>query len=78
MPFNTIDYLIFFPFVFFIYYLIDVKTRWLVLLISGYIFYGYWSFKDLIILLTITIILYLSARIIDKITNKKLKKLHCV
>ena len=75
MPFNTIDYLIFFPFVFFIYYLIDVKTRWLVLLISGYIFYGYWSFKDLLILLTITIILYLSARIIDKITNKKLKKL---
>ncbi|WP_273091920.1 MBOAT family O-acyltransferase [Clostridium thermopalmarium] len=74
MLFNSIDFLIFFPIVVVIYFIIPSKIRWIWLLISSYYFYMSWNPKYVILLATTTIITYLSGLLIDKankINNEK-------
>ena len=74
MLFNSIDFLIFFPIVVLIYFIIPSKIRWIWLLISSYYFYMSWNPKYVILLATTTIITYLSGLLIDKankINNEK-------
>lgn len=73
MLFNSIHFMIFFPIVIIIYYLIPKKTQYLWLLLTSYYFYMSWSVKYAFLLLFSTLITYLSGRIIDiadKTTNK--------
>lgn len=66
MLFNSIDFLIFFPIVVLIYFIIPFKIRWIWLLISSYYFYMSWNPKYVILMATTTIITYLSGLLIDK------------
>lgn len=80
MLFNSYNFLIFFPIVVLIYYLIPHKIRYIWLLIASYYFYMCWNAKYAMILLFSTAITYTSglliARINDKIEDGK-KRTRC-
>ncbi|MBL4933539.1 MBOAT family O-acyltransferase [Clostridium paridis] len=74
MIFNSISFLIFFPVVTIIYFLIPFKIRWVWLLGTSYYFYMCWSPKYALVLGFSTIVTYLSGVLIenaDKISDEK-------
>ena len=75
MLFNSIEFLLFFPIVALIYFIIPKKIRCLWLLISSYYFYMCWNPKYVILILTSTFITYLCGIIINKNKNERKKKL---
>lgn len=85
MLFNSAQFLVFFPIVLFIFFLIPKKVRYIWLLIASYYFYMCWSVKYALLLLFSTGVTYISgillenikARSIDKSRKERLKKL-CV
>lgn len=66
MLFNSIEYLIFFPLVVLIYYVIPKKCRYIWLLLASYYFYMCWSPKYAVLIALSTIITYLSGLALDK------------
>lgn len=77
MLFNSYSFLVFFPIVVFMYFLIPKKVRYIWLLIASYYFYMGWNAKYALLLLTSTMITYVSGlllsweKIEDKIKWKK-------
>ena len=69
MLFNSIDFLIFFPIVVLIYFIIPkrIKTFWL--LIASYYFYMCWNVKYVFLMFASTLITYISGLLIEKIKN---------
>lgn len=70
MLFNSSEFLIFFPFVTLIYFILPKKVRQYWLLISSYYFYMCWNAKYIILILFSTFITYISGLLIEKIRNK--------
>ncbi|MBP3476272.1 MAG: MBOAT family protein [Lachnospiraceae bacterium] len=66
MLFNSIEYLIFFPLVVLIYYVIPKKYRYIWLLLASYYFYMCWSPEYAILIALSTVITYLSGLGLDK------------
>lgn len=73
MLFNTIQYLIFLPFVVLIYYLLPAKARYIWLLIASYYFYMQWNALYVLLLLFSTITTYVCGFIIGKINESEKK-----
>ncbi len=71
MIFNSTDFLIFFPFVTLIYYLIPLKIRCYWLLVASYYFYMCWNPKYILLLLSSTIITYLSGLCLEKASRNE-------
>lgn len=72
MLFNSIDFLIFFPIVAIIYFMIPtLKYRNLFLLVASYYFYMNWKPVYALLLLTSTVVTYLAALGISKYPAKK-------
>lgn len=74
MVFNSMEFLIFFPIVVFIYYIIPLKYRYIWLLISSYYFYYTCSPKYIVLLWGTTLFTYGCGRLlafIDKKNNSK-------
>lgn len=74
MLFNSVDFLVFFPIVCILYYIIPHKVRYLFLLICSYFFYMCWNPKYALLLLTSTAITYLSGLLIssaEKVTEER-------
>ena len=59
MTFNSIDFLLFFPLVILIYYIVPVKLRYIWLLIASYYFYSSWNVRYIIYLVPISFITYI-------------------
>ena len=75
MLFNSIDFLIFFPIVVLIYYLLPHRIRYIWLLISSYYFYMCWNPRYALLMLTSTAITYASGLLISNAENRiNLKK----
>lgn len=70
MLFNSIDYLIFFPIVVFIYYLIPQRIRYLWLLCASYYFYMCWNAKYALLILFSTLVTYACGYLLDIINSK--------
>ncbi len=75
MLFNSVDYLIFFPIVVGIYFIVPKRVRYLVLLIASYYFYMCWNPKYALLIAASTVITYACGILIDKTDSTKLKKL---
>ena len=75
MLFNSIDFLVFFPIVVLIYFIIPIKLRYIWLLIASYYFYMSWNAKYVILILFSTIVTYLSGILIEKASGPGQKKL---
>ncbi len=70
MLFNSFDFLIFFPVVVVLYFIFPKRARWFWLLITSYYFYMSWNPKYAILILTSTIITYLSGIYIEKANSE--------
>jgi alginate O-acetyltransferase complex protein AlgI len=67
MAFNSIIFCIFFPIVFLAFSVVGNRYRWMVLLLSSYIFYAFLYKPALLVILTIVILItYYFGRIIDR------------
>jgi len=75
MLFNSLQFLIFFPIVIFLYFSIPHKYRWILLLISSYYFYMCWKPEYVILIIISTLIDYFSGQQIYKAVSKSKKKL---
>lgn len=69
MLFNSIDFLIFFPIVVFIYFIIPRKARYVWLLAASYYFYMGWNPRYAILIALSTVITYVSSIFIEKSQN---------
>jgi D-alanyl-lipoteichoic acid acyltransferase DltB (MBOAT superfamily) len=67
MLFNSIDFLIFFPIVVLLYFLIPKRIKHLWLLAASYYFYMCWNAKYALLILTSTVITYFSGLFMEKI-----------
>jgi len=74
MLFNSYHYLIFFPLVVVIYYILPHKTRWLFILIASYYFYSCLKIEYLLILAFSTLADYFIGLKMSKIAEKKHRK----
>jgi alginate O-acetyltransferase complex protein AlgI len=77
MLFNSIDFLIFLPIVFILYWALNkyLKVQNLLLLVSSYLFYGWWDWRFLLLLVFSTLLDYFSGIYIsksEKLTHKKI------
>lgn len=64
MQFNSVDFMVFFPIVIAIYFIIPKKTRTIWLLIASYYFYMSWNVEYAILLGGSTVITYISGILI--------------
>ena len=67
MVFNSVDFLIFFPIVLFVYFLIPRKVRYIWLLITSYYFYMSWNPKYAILIAVSTVITYASGVLMGRL-----------
>ncbi len=78
MLFNSIEFLLFLPFVLFLYWFVfqkNIKFQNIIILISSYIFYGWWDYRFLSLIFLSTVIDYFIGLKIFKEPFKKKKKL---
>jgi len=66
MLFNSLEFLIFFPVVTLVYFLIPHKIKWIWLLICSYFFYMCWNPKYALLMALSTVITYASGMMIDR------------
>ena len=74
MIFNSLGFLIFYPVVLLLYFVLPKRCKWPVLLAASYYFYMYWNWKLVFLILFTTVVSYISAIIIEKTENKRRKK----
>ncbi len=74
MLFNSLDFLIFFPIVCVIYFVIPHKFRYIWLLVASYYFYMCWNAKYALLIAASTVITYLSGIAIQRFSNNEFKK----
>ena len=65
MLFNSYQFLIFFPIVVLIYYVLPDRIKYLWLLVTSYYFYICWNAKYALWIFTSTVITYISGLIIE-------------
>lgn len=65
MLFNTPQYVLFLPFVAFVYYCLPKKVRYIWLLIVSYYFYMKWNLLYILLLFSCTLLTYLCGRIME-------------
>lgn len=71
MLFNSLQFLIFFPIVVLMYFIIPKKIRYIWLLISSYYFYMCWNAKYALLLFFSTFVTYLSGVLLEKVKVNK-------
>ncbi len=75
MLFNTIDFVLFLPLVIILYYMIPHKYRWVMLLAASYYFYMSWKVEYVFLIVFSTLIDYISGRQMDKLRDRKLRRM---
>lgn len=78
MLFNSIEFLLFLPVVFLIYWFVfnkNLKSQNLFILVSSYVFYGWWDYRFLSLIFLSTIVDYIIGLNIPKQDSEKKQKL---
>ncbi len=75
MIFNSFSFLVFFPIVTLIYFLIPRRVRWVWLLVASYYFYMNWHAEYALLMAASTIITYVCALFVHRVQEKKRRKL---
>lgn len=75
MLFNSFEFLVFFPLVIMVYFVLPVKWRWIWLLISSYYFYMCWNPVYILLLLFSTGVSYVGGRLLGKIHTEEKRKI---
>jgi alginate O-acetyltransferase complex protein AlgI len=74
MLFNSIEFLVFFPSVTIIYFLLPHRVRWLVLLVASYAFYIFWKPEYILLILVSSLISFFIAIRIEDEPDQKLRR----
>lgn len=76
MLFNSLEFLVFFPIVVALYFIMPRKWRYIWLLIASYYFYMCWNVKYVLLLFFSTFVTYMSGVLIERVSesNKQLCK----
>ncbi|MBU2938054.1 MBOAT family protein [Lacinutrix sp. C3R15] len=76
MLFNSLDFAIFFPIVFILYWLVakNKNYRNILLLVSSYVFYGWWDWRFLLLIAFSSLVDFLIGQKIYNTDNKKKQK----
>jgi len=77
MLFNSIDFAIFLPIVFMLYWFVNrsISSRNFLIVVSSYVFYGYWDWRFLSLILFSTIVYFVVGLGISKYKNVTKRKL---
>ncbi|MBQ7547076.1 MAG: MBOAT family protein [Clostridia bacterium] len=75
MLFNSIQFALFLPIVFALYWLTPQRFRWALLLAASYYFYMSWNAKYIVLILLTTGVSYLAGRLLETCAQKRRKKL---
>ena len=78
MPFNSIDFAIFLPVVFFIYWFVvggKLKSQNLLIVLASYVFYACWDWRFLSLILFSTLVDYSVGRCLSTQNNLAMRKL---
>lgn len=75
MNFNSIEYMIFLPVIAMLYYLMPYRIRWVLLLAGSYFFYMCWNVEYSLLMMTSTIITFLSGLFIGRAKSVVWKKI---
>lgn len=78
MLFNSFEFVLFFPVITILFYLIPHKFRWLLLLFASCLFYMYFIPKYILILFVTILIDYFAGICIEKTINPKHKKIYLI
>lgn len=70
MPFTSLHFALFFMLLTGVYYITPHRLRWLLLLVSSYLFYGYAKFEYIFLLAGSTLINYLLGILMSKMSDK--------
>ena len=70
MLFNSINFLIFFPLVTLVYFIVPKKLRYVWLLVASYYFYMGWNAKYAFLLLTSTLITFMSGLFLSLVESE--------
>lgn len=76
MTFNSIEFLIFFPVVVLVYFLIPQKIKWIWLLIASYYFYMSWNPRYAILIIISTLLTWGAGRIMGWLDKKRIRRLY--
>ena len=74
MLFNSFDFVVFFPIVLLVYFIIPKKARYIWLLVASYYFYMGWNAQYAFLLFFSTVITYLSSLLLAKWKEQERKK----
>ena len=74
MTFNSVEFLLFFPLVLLLYFILPKKVTWVWLLGVSYLFYMSWNAKLIFLILFTTAVSYFGGLIIEKSKSKKIRK----
>ncbi|WP_108425134.1 MBOAT family O-acyltransferase [Flagellimonas amoyensis] len=76
MLFNSLDFAIFFPIVFVLYWLLSSNLRWrnFLLLASSYVFYGWWDWRFLFLIVISSLVDFIIGQQIHKTGEKRKKR----
>ena len=75
MLFNSLQFLFFFPIVVAIYFALNPKYRWILLLIASYYFYMCWNYKYIVLIMASTVVDYISGILLYRSSKKQTRTL---
>jgi alginate O-acetyltransferase complex protein AlgI len=76
MLFNSLEFLLFYPIIAILYFVIPFRIRWLLLLIGSFYFYMAWKPGYIVLILITTLVAYFSGIKMAQTPNKKTKKIY--
>ncbi len=78
MAYNSLHYLLFFPIIIFIYFLIPDRKRWILLLLASYYFYMCWKLEYVLLIIASTLIDYYAGIQMGKTDVKSERKKYLI
>ena len=76
MLFNSLEFILFLPVVFFTYFALPHKYRWILLLVASYFFYMCWEVGYILLIVSATVVSYFGALGIERAKTKRGKNLY--
>jgi D-alanyl-lipoteichoic acid acyltransferase DltB (MBOAT superfamily) len=75
MLFNSLQFIFFFPVVVALYFALNPKYRWILLLIASYYFYMCWNYKYIVLIMASTLVDYVAGILLYKVQKKRVRVL---
>lgn len=72
MLFNSVNFIIFFPIVLLVYYILPDRIKYIWLLVSSYYFYMCWNVKYVLLILVSTIVTYTCGLLLEKVKSQEI------